>query len=137
MHSYRARAVPAALALLVLAATLAAHSRAGVELERNVIAGGGGRAASGDRSVHGTVGQAAVAVSAGGSSRVAAGFWPRSAPLPPTATPQIAPSDTPRPATPSPVSPTPTGASSETPPTASATPEPSTHSRYLPVAKRE
>jgi CSLREA domain-containing protein len=105
---------------LVVTATVLAQSSADFTLRRFVVGGGGGRASGSGIALHGTIGQAAVAVSSGGAFRLTGGFWPGAAPAAsPTTTPQT-------PATPPSPEPSATGltptSTATTPPTVSATP---------------
>jgi hypothetical protein len=70
---------PAALVGLTVAIALVtgalAQSSASFSLKKSAIAGGGGRATSAGRSLHGTIGQPAAGVSGGPGIRLSAGFW--------------------------------------------------------------
>jgi hypothetical protein len=78
------------LLLAVLVGLLAGSAVVGLglapEIKRYVIAGGGGRSASGGYAVDGTIGQALVGSSSSGGLRVQGGFWPGTG-LAPTAEP--------------------------------------------------
>ncbi len=61
-----------ALATLVASAPSAL---AQISIERSVVAGGGGRAASASFSTHTTVGEGAISMAFGGGLEVSSGFW--------------------------------------------------------------
>jgi hypothetical protein len=53
----------------------AAFAADGYSIEHHVVAGGGGTSAGGGHVLSGTIGQAAVGDSVGGTQRVSSGFW--------------------------------------------------------------
>ncbi len=63
------------LACALAFAAGAAFAADGYSIEHHVVAGGGGTSAGGGHVLSGTIGQAAVDTSAGGTQRVASGFW--------------------------------------------------------------
>ena len=64
------------LALAVLAA-LGVMAGGGVDIDWNVLAGGGGRVTAGSYSLDNTVGQATTGLASSGSPGLCAGFWCR------------------------------------------------------------
>jgi len=88
----------AVLCALVLAGGTLAGALSGYALPWWSVNSSGGRAASSNRSLVSSLGQAGVGQSSNAVYRLSAGFWGRAGPLPTeTATPTLSPSTTPSP----------------------------------------